>query len=141
MCPICFDDFSETPDQAVYKTDCGHVFHNNCLNKYCTKNERRGNPQICPMCRKDLNTKKSDQCTDVWTFKNKALDTSSLDQKNRAIYDAQPDDTHDDDDDDDDDADGNDGNDDDDDEYHADVNNNERRVARRIDDYESDEEV
>ena len=100
MCPICFDDFSETPDQAVYKTDCGHVFHNNCLNKYCIKNERRGNPQICPMCRKDLNTEKSDQCTDVWAFKNKALATSRLDQKNREIYDRQPDDAHDEDDDD-----------------------------------------
>jgi len=92
MCPICFDDFSETPDQAVYKTDCGHVFHNNCLNKYCTKNERRGNPQICPMCRKDLYTDKSDQCTDVWAFANKRLDTKDLDAKNLALYENQPDD-------------------------------------------------
>jgi hypothetical protein len=90
MCPICFDDFSETPDQAVYKTDCGHVFHNNCLNKYCTKNERRGNPQICPVCRKDLYTEKSDQCTDVWAFANKRLDTKDLDAKNLALYEGKP---------------------------------------------------
>jgi hypothetical protein len=163
MCPICFYDFSETPDQAVYKTDCGHVFHNNCLNKYCIKNERRGNPQICPMCRKDLNTEKSDQCTDVWAFKNKALATSRLDQKNREIYDRQPDDPHDEDDDDNNDNDndddhtfasmyddsidealvGNDsdGSDDDAEDELAEpmnVNNNERRVARRIHD---DDEV
>jgi hypothetical protein len=114
------------------------------------------------MCRKDLNTKKSDQCSDVWAFKNKSLDTSSLDQKNREIYDAQPDDA----DDDDDDHDDNNDNDDDDDhtfasmyndsidenpawqdlddsvaestpsedEEYLNVNNNERRVARRIND-------
>jgi len=164
MCPICFDDFSETPDQAVYKTDCGHVFHNNCLNKYCIKNERRGNPQICPMCRKDLNTEKSDQCTDVWAFKNKALATSRLDQKNREIYDRQPDDDVDDISDNDNNYNDNDddhtfasmyddsidealvGNDSDDSVEGAEdelaepmnVNNNERRVARRIHD---DDEV
>ena len=34
LCPICHEEFSKTPEQAIYNTDCGHVFHNNCLNKH-----------------------------------------------------------------------------------------------------------
>jgi hypothetical protein len=90
ICPICFDDFSETPDQAVYKTDCGHVFHNNCLNKVCEINEKSNVEPTCPICRADLNTDKSDQCTDVWAFANKRLDTKDLDAKNLALYEGKP---------------------------------------------------
>jgi hypothetical protein len=89
-CPICFQSFSETPDLAIYKTDCGHIFHNNCLNRTCITAERAGNDLRCPICRADLETEDSMQCTDVYAFRNKTLDTSSLDPRNRTIYDAQP---------------------------------------------------
>ena len=91
ICSICLQKFSETPEQAVYKTNCGHVFHNNCLNNTCVSNEKAGRDLVCPLCRKELQTDDGEQCMDVWAFANKALG-SNLDSKNRAIYDAQPDD-------------------------------------------------
>ena len=91
ICPICHEEFSKTPEQAVYKTDCGHVFHNNCLNRLCETSEKNSITPKCPLCREDLYNEKSDQCTDVWAFANKALDTNDLDSKNKAIYEAQPD--------------------------------------------------
>jgi len=90
ICPICHEEFSKTPEQAVYKTDCGHVFHNNCLNNMCLSNEKNNSNQVCPICRADLNTEKSDQCTDVWAFANEALDTKDLDAKNLALYEGKP---------------------------------------------------
>ena len=86
LCPICHEEFSKTPEQAIYKTDCGHVFHNNCLNNMCDSNHRNNSNQVCPICRAELNTEKSDQCTDVWAFANEALDTRVLDAKNLALY-------------------------------------------------------
>jgi hypothetical protein len=90
-CPICLNRFSDTPDLAIYKTDCGHIFHNNCLNRTCLTAETAGNDLVCPSCRADLDTEDSMQCTDVYAFRNKTLDTSNLDPRNRTIYDAQPD--------------------------------------------------
>lgn len=92
-CAICYKNFSDTPELAVYKTDCGHVFHNNCLNNSCIAAETAGRDLNCPICRADLQTEKSHQCTDIWAFANKLLHKKSeerLDPKNRAIYDAQP---------------------------------------------------
>jgi len=90
ICPICHEEFSKTPEQAIYKTDCGHVFHNNCLNNMCESNEKNNSNQVCPICRADLYTEKSDQCTDVWAFANEALDTKDLDAKNLALYEGKP---------------------------------------------------
>jgi len=90
-CPICLLKFNETPELAVYETKCGHKFHNNCLNTTCITAEKAGLVPKCPLCRADLETKDSYQCTDVWAFANKALDETSLNEKNKAIYDAQPD--------------------------------------------------
>jgi hypothetical protein len=90
-CPICLNRFSDTPELAIYKTDCGHIFHNNCLNRTCFIAERAGNDPVCPYCRTDLETEDSMQCTDVYAFRNKTLDTSGLSATNRAIYEAQPD--------------------------------------------------
>jgi len=86
-CPICLQRFSDTPDLAIYKTDCNHTFHNNCLNRTCFIAERAGNDPVCPYCRTYLDM----QYTDVYAFRNKALDTSGLSATNRAIYEAQPD--------------------------------------------------
>lgn len=97
-CPICFKEFSKTPDLAIYETDCGHKFHNNCLNKHCIKVEENpfsekdedGYPIMrCPLCRKNLRTERSDQCTDVWAFREKALDENTLEPTLREIYDKQ----------------------------------------------------
>jgi Ring finger domain len=88
-CSICLEQFSETPQLAVYETDCGHKFHNNCLNRTCITAERAGNDLVCPICRADLETEYGMQCTDVYAFRNKRLD-AVLDATNRAIYEAQP---------------------------------------------------
>jgi hypothetical protein len=90
-CPICLNRFSDTPELAIYKTDCGHIFHNNCLNRTCITAERAGNDIACPSCRTPLETEDSMQCTDVYAFRNKTLDASVLEPTNRAIYEAQPD--------------------------------------------------
>jgi len=66
MCPICHENFAETPNQAIYKSDCGHVFHNDCMLQVC---QLPLDKRICPMCRKPL----EDDCSDVYAFKNKAL--------------------------------------------------------------------
>ena len=91
ICSVCLEKFSKTPEQAVYKTNCGHLFHNNCLNKSCLADEKARRNLLCPLCRRELQTDDGQQCTDVWAFANKALG-SNLDPKNKIIYDAQPDD-------------------------------------------------
>ena len=66
ICPICQDIFGITT--AVYKTDCNHIFHNNCLLKTCESQEI---PK-CPVCRHELGY----DCIDVWAFKENALGNS-----------------------------------------------------------------
>jgi hypothetical protein len=63
ICSICHENYGTS--QAIYKTPCNHVFHNNCLNQYCEMYE--GNI-VCPICRSDL----GDSCMDVWAFKEMA---------------------------------------------------------------------
>ena len=65
ICPICHEEYGTT--QAIYKTECGHIFHNNCLNDYC---EHYDGNIVCPMCRANIG---ENACMDVWAFKNKAL--------------------------------------------------------------------
>jgi hypothetical protein len=64
MCPICHDDYGTT--QAIFKTPCGHFFHNNCLLDYCDANQ--GDIE-CPMCRSDI----AEYCNDVYAFKERVL--------------------------------------------------------------------
>ena len=63
ICPICQDRFGTTT--AVYKTNCKHIFHNNCLLKVCESQRRRE----CPLCRKDID----EDCGYVRAFKENAL--------------------------------------------------------------------
>ena len=63
MCPICHDDYGTT--QAIFKTPCGHLFHNNCLLSYCDTNQ--GNV-VCPICRADI----EESCNDVYAFASEA---------------------------------------------------------------------
>jgi hypothetical protein len=92
VCPICLQHFSATQDLAIYKTHCRHIFHNNCLNRACDARVLR-----CPICRSELekaaigNEPARADCTEVRAFATKRLDNPNiLDEKNRAIYDAQP---------------------------------------------------
>lgn len=68
VCPICLVEFSETPNKAIYKTDCNHLMHNDCLSEYC---EIKEDVAECPICRASL----GDQCNDVSEFKDKNLGT------------------------------------------------------------------
>lgn len=72
ICPICHENYGTI--QAIFKTPCNHLFHNNCLNDYCETYQ--GNV-VCPVCRSDLNY----SCTDVWAFKEQAL----MDSENRPL--------------------------------------------------------
>jgi hypothetical protein len=91
ICVLCQEKFSETPDKAIYKTDCNHNFHNNCLNDYCVdyikryKTDENPYPEaICPICKKDLGY----DAMDVYAFAEKSLDTK-LNPNVKKIYDAQ----------------------------------------------------
>ena len=64
ICPICHEDYGTT--QAIFKTPCGHFFHNNCLLGYCDANQ--GDIE-CPMCRSDI----AEYCNDVYAFKERLL--------------------------------------------------------------------
>jgi len=86
ICPICHENYGTT--QAIYKTQCNHIFHNDCLNGYCEINEGE---IACPVCRSDLEY----ACMDVWAFKDKALGNPRSeplfngDQHVLAIYNSQ----------------------------------------------------
>ena len=67
-CPICYEVYGTT--KGIYKTECNHIFHNDCLNGYC---EHSNGNIVCPICRYDI----EDACNDVWAFKNHALGNSS----------------------------------------------------------------
>lgn len=64
ICPICHDNYGTT--QAIYKTPCNHIFHNDCLYGYC---EAQEGEIVCPVCRSDIEY----TCMDVWGFKKNAL--------------------------------------------------------------------
>lgn len=82
-CPICYLEFSETQEQVLYKTDCNHIFHNDCLVDFCLYkykyiNEHGTKPE-CPSCRAVLDTDKSLQCLYVTMFKEKKLSSETID--------------------------------------------------------------
>lgn len=67
---ICL--FCDSPlgtSAAIYETECGHIFHNDCLDAECVS--RNGNVS-CPICDVELGNVGND-CISVWAFKNKAL--------------------------------------------------------------------
>jgi hypothetical protein len=76
ICSICHDDFGT--QQAIYKTPCNHIFHNNCLNDYCenagsifaSEDDEQMFMLPCPMCRANLD---ENVCNDVWAFEEHAL--------------------------------------------------------------------
>jgi|GEM_PF-4408122 len=88
-CPICYEEYGLA--QAVYKTSCGHLFHNDCLNAHFEAHNPYMNP-TCPVCRSDV----PNANMDVWAFKNKALGSRpghelfNGDEHLIQIYNAQP---------------------------------------------------
>ena len=81
LCPICLAEFEDTPKQAIYQTECGHIFHNDCILAVCNLMQWH-----CPLCRQPLS---ENDCTDVYAFKEKALgDYGFNDPEIRKIYDA-----------------------------------------------------
>ena len=70
VCPICLEKYVDTPTQAIYKTWCGHLFHNDCLHSYCELNEEGTQ---CPICKRHIQDDKHQNCMDVWAFKTKSL--------------------------------------------------------------------
>ena len=65
ICVLCNNKFYDTPEKAIYKTNCDHLFHNDCLNKLCEENN---GDLMCPTCHQD-----NIDCMDIWAFKNKRL--------------------------------------------------------------------
>ena len=76
-CPICYEKYGT--NNAIYKTDCNHIFHNDCLNEYC---EHTNGNITCPVCRADV----GDACNAVWAFKEKMLGNES----DKPLFDGNP---------------------------------------------------
>jgi hypothetical protein len=70
ICPICYAEFKDTPEQAIYQTRCKHIFHNDCLLAVCNLMQ-----WYCPICRQPLS---EGDCTDVYAFKEKVLDENTF---------------------------------------------------------------
>jgi hypothetical protein len=68
ICQICQEEYGT--QQAIFRTPCGHDFHNNCLSDYC---ESQNGNILCPVCRADI----GESCMSVWAFKEHALGNSA----------------------------------------------------------------
>jgi hypothetical protein len=71
LCPICQEPLGT--EQAIYKTVCGHIFHNNCLDDLC--NIENGEPK-CPVCRRELDY---NMCMNVYCFREECLAPNIVD--------------------------------------------------------------
>jgi hypothetical protein len=41
-CPVCFDRFCDTPEQALMKTKCHHFFHQQCIAEWYVESKVQG---------------------------------------------------------------------------------------------------
>lgn len=55
-CAICIDEEHNDPYETFVLTDCNHVFHLGCLNKWF----RRCESNVCPMCKTECSLKNRD---------------------------------------------------------------------------------
>lgn len=62
-CSVCFDtsQTAQTTDTQVVLLQCNHRFHNHCLQEHI-----RTNNNICPMCRRNLDTVVENDNTSTW---------------------------------------------------------------------------
>lgn len=75
-CAICRENL-RNQRKAVYRTECGHYFHNNCLLELCDA-PRPGplpGPLLCPICRRVLD---ESNCHEVFAFKEQAFDREGV---------------------------------------------------------------
>jgi hypothetical protein len=96
-CQICHEKFkipteadNGEGDEAIYRTECCHLFHLNCLENYCKNGITRNNMgntffPNCPVCNADI----SSDCLSVEAFREKFLDTQGLDDYLMNIYENQ----------------------------------------------------
>jgi hypothetical protein len=52
-CPICLSPFSEIESgKTIYETKCNHLFHTECLGKWCDKHKdvNAESDVTCPVC-------------------------------------------------------------------------------------------
>ena len=71
-CAICRENL-RNQRKAVYRTECGHYFHNNCLLELC--DAPRPGPLLCPICRTVLD---ESNCHEVFAFKEQAFDREGV---------------------------------------------------------------
>ena len=78
-CPICLERLDALTmkgrRQVVMQLDCGHKFHNDCMNLLCTKS-KPGRPLTCPICRAYID--KNEICTSAYAFKKRAMELNDF---------------------------------------------------------------
>lgn len=73
-CPICLESFGVETHDAIYNTNCGHLFHNNCLHSVCENYNKNIEPE-CPICRTQIQSFEDgpQDCMSVFAFKEYAM--------------------------------------------------------------------
>ena len=85
LCAICQDPLQSSEQISdkglIYQLSCGHQFHNNCLNQFCTiysanadKDREINRPTIfsCPICRQTT-INEEDDCTTTDAYEENYL--------------------------------------------------------------------
>ncbi|CAI2363009.1 unnamed protein product [Moneuplotes crassus] len=58
-CVICLADLkTETHHRKI--SSCGHIFHSECIVEYYKANVKENRSQVCPICKKDIETEEVD---------------------------------------------------------------------------------
>ena len=67
ICSICMDVINDSDPDKMIKTNCGHVFHDQCLTAWIDrgKNNYHSDVATCPLCRE-------------WFYKEDEFKTPSL---------------------------------------------------------------
>jgi len=89
-CQICNIQFNNPSYPPIYRTECCHVFHFNCLQNYCQDGITRNDQNNiffpnCPVCNADI----SNDCMSTEAFKENFLDTDNFDSYLYNIYESQ----------------------------------------------------
>ena len=77
-CGICRDPLKTIEKLPVYALECGHQFHNSCIDEYCENNidKALNNGLTCPICRQ-LKSPSSNDCMSTSAYVNKELGNDS----------------------------------------------------------------
>jgi Ring finger domain len=76
ICVICQRRFCEKKQRRkiIFESNCGHIFHNDCLSKYC--DSKNDNHVKCPLCNYEFHH----ECESTWAFKNDAMNIRNLEE-------------------------------------------------------------